>query len=194
MASFIQSQPLSDRYSLALQKAFEWHCKSDKGFQVRKQGTPYIAHLMSVSALILEHGGSEDEAIAGLLHDAVEDVDIELSEIAELFGDRVAQLVDLVTEDKAQPKEQRKQAYLDRLRASGDRGAQLVAAADKLHNLRCYAQQPHLQTTAVRNFYRSVILELDDWYSWGNIAIQPMRAEIMELHEKLWADVPAYWG
>jgi len=194
MANFVQEQVLSDRYSLALQKAFEWHCKSGKGFQVRKQGTPYIAHLMSVSSLILEHGGSEDEAIAGLLHDAVEDVGVELSEIAGLFGDGVAQLVSLVTEDDSVPTSDRKQAYLERLRVSGDCGAQLVAVADKLHNLRCYSQQPHLQTDAVRDFYRSVIDQMDDWHRWGNRAIEPMRAEILELHEKLWADVPAYWG
>jgi GTP pyrophosphokinase len=108
--------------------------------QLRK-GTdiPYIAHLLSVAALVLEHGGDEDLAVAGLLHDAVEDCGAEHEAvIAERFGDRVAAVVRDCTDADTFPKppwQARKQAYLEHLEvASGD--ALLVSACDKLHNAR----------------------------------------------------------
>ena len=63
----------------------------------RRKGTgiPYIAHVMAVAALVLEHGGDEDEAIAALLHDAAEDAGGEamLAEIRAQFGDAVGDIV-----------------------------------------------------------------------------------------------------
>lgn len=111
---------------------------------VRKAtATPYVAHLLSVAALVLEHGGDEDLAVAALLHDAAEDhggwpmVD----QIRAGFGDRVADLVvacsDSLVEDadaKA-PWWERKTAYLERL-AGEPYDVLVVSAADKLHNLR----------------------------------------------------------
>ena len=72
---------LTKRFDEALVFASQVH-----NDQLRK-GTkiPYIAHLLSVTALVLEHGGSEDEAIAALLHDAVEDCGVEVKEISGRF-------------------------------------------------------------------------------------------------------------
>lgn len=130
---------LTSRFVDALSHAFELHQE-----QFRKQTEiPYISHLMSVSALVLEDGGSEDEAIAALLHDAVEDQGgaRTLEEIRQRFGAQVAQIVeacsDSVTDDPATkaPWVERKRAYLDHVEHKSS-GALRVTAADKLHNAR----------------------------------------------------------
>jgi (p)ppGpp synthase/HD superfamily hydrolase len=82
---------LTDRFDRALLYATHVH-----GGQVRKETTiPYIAHLLAVAATVLEYGGSEDMAIAGLLHDAAEDQGGEprLADIRNRFGDRVTDIV-----------------------------------------------------------------------------------------------------
>jgi len=109
--------------------------------QTRK-GTdiPYVGHLLGVASLVIEDGGSEDEAIAGLLHDAVEDQGgaPRLEDIRTRFGERVATLVAGCTDADTTPKppwRQRKEAYLAHLRkATAD--VLRVSAADKLYNAR----------------------------------------------------------
>ena len=109
--------------------------------QLRK-GTniPYIAHLLSVSALVLEAGGDEDLAIAALLHDAVEDQGGKetLDLIEKKFGERVANIVKDCSDTMITPKppwRQRKEAYLEHLIGASD-DVRLVSLADKLHNAR----------------------------------------------------------
>jgi (p)ppGpp synthase/HD superfamily hydrolase len=127
---------LGVRFQQALVFAAQLHER-----QVRKaSAVPYIAHLLAVAALVLEHGGDEDEAIAALLHDAVEDQGgLETrAQIARQFGERVTKIVDGCTDAVVIPKppwEPRKQAYLEHLRLA-ERSVLLVAAADKLHNAR----------------------------------------------------------
>jgi len=127
---------LTDRYDLALVYSRHVHAK-----QVRK-GTriPYVAHLMSVSALVLEDGGDEDEAIAGLLHDAVEDQGGtgQLAEIRREFGARVADIVDGCTDTDVDPKppwRPRKESYMWHL-SEATPSVVRVSLADKLHNAR----------------------------------------------------------
>ncbi|MBS0561028.1 MAG: HD domain-containing protein, partial [Proteobacteria bacterium] len=107
----------------------------------RRKGTaiPYLAHLLAVSAIVLEYGGDEDQAIAGLLHDVIEDCGAEHeAAIRTRFGDRVASIVRGCTDADIQPKppwQERKEAYLAHLgEAAVD--VLLVSAADKLHNSR----------------------------------------------------------
>lgn len=132
-------QLLSRRFTLAFDLAFGLHHN-----QPRK-GTPvpYISHLMAVCSLVLDSGGDEDQAIAALLHDAVEDQGglATLATIRQLFGDRVANAVescsDSTTSDPAQklPWRERKEKYLAHLKdANAD--ALIVGVADKLHNAR----------------------------------------------------------
>ncbi len=109
--------------------------------QVRK-GTeiPYISHLLGVASLVFEYGGDEDTAIAGLLHDAVEDQGgaATLERIREEFGERVAGIVGACTDSMTEPKppwRERKQAYLARIPGKSY-AARLVSAADKLYNAR----------------------------------------------------------
>jgi (p)ppGpp synthase/HD superfamily hydrolase len=132
---------LTGRFQRAVAVACEVHAA-----QLRK-GTriPYLAHLLSVAALVLEHGGGEDAAIGGLLHDAVEDsgdgTQME-RRIREEFGDRVAGIVLGCSDAVAvpgQPKppwRDRKVAYLGRLAGEDDPDVLLVSACDKLHNAR----------------------------------------------------------
>src|SRR3954452_23599343 len=134
---------LGTRFDDALHFAFERH-----RFHVRKGSrVPYLSHLMSVSALVLEHGGSEDQAIAGLLHDAVEDArkgqgrEV-LEDIGKRFGDSVGEMVaacsDSLNDDERgkAPWRERKQEYVAALGDPSKKpdDALLVAAADKTHN------------------------------------------------------------
>lgn len=104
----------------------------------RRKGTdiPYIAHLMQVAGLVMENGGGDDEAIAALLHDVMEDQDVTEQELARLFGPEVAQIVagcsDSASTDKA-PWRERKEAYIAHI-TDAPRSVRLVSSCDKLHN------------------------------------------------------------
>lgn len=130
---------LSSRFAGALTYANDLHAG-----QVRKaSSTPYIAHLLAVTAIVLEHEGSEDEAIAALLHDAVEDQGgaATRAEISRRFGEAVALVVDGCTDTDREPKppwRERKTAFIARL-ATASPQVRLVVAADKLHNARAVA-------------------------------------------------------
>ena len=126
----------SPRYDAALTFAARAHRN-----QVRK-GTdiPYIAHAVHVSILLIRYGFDEDLAIAGLLHDVVEDCDVPIERVAAEFGENVARLVAAVSEQKAVdgvelPWEQRKEHKLAHLHTGGPDVAALKAA-DALHNAR----------------------------------------------------------
>jgi (p)ppGpp synthase/HD superfamily hydrolase len=125
---------LTKRYDEAFRYAHERHdTQTRKGTSV-----PYISHLMIVSALVVENGGSEDQAIGALLHDAAEDQGgaKTLDEIRNRFGDTVAEIVSGCTDSWDEPKPEwrpRKEAYLAKLAAKPPRSL-LVSLADKTHN------------------------------------------------------------
>lgn len=127
---------LSSRFEEALTYAFRLH----KG-QVRKgSGVPYLSHLLAVAALVLEYGGDEDQAIAALLHDAVEDQGglPTLDDIRSRFGARVAGMVEACSDSFETPKppwRERKERYIARLPEKLP-DARLVSLADKVHNAR----------------------------------------------------------
>lgn len=127
---------LSERFEDALAFAARLHARQRR----KGSGTPYVAHLIGVCSLVLEAGGDEDQAIAGLLHDAVEDQGgpptLEL--IRERYGAEVARIVAGCTDADTIPKppwRERKQRYLAHLRES-DARTRLVSCADKLYNAR----------------------------------------------------------
>jgi (p)ppGpp synthase/HD superfamily hydrolase len=100
--------------------------------------SPYVGHLLGVTAIVLENGGGENEAIAALLHDAVEDQGgaATRAEILSRFGSSVTEIVDGCTEDRIDRSlahRQRKQKHLESIRNASPSVA-LVYAADKLHN------------------------------------------------------------
>jgi len=127
---------LSEKFEEALVYATQAH-----GNQMRKKtGIPFVAHILGVTAIALEYGASETEAISALLHDTVEDCGgaDRLRDIREKFGDDVAGIVDGCTDTYETPKPpwlERKRAYIEHLKDS-DSSTRLVSASDKLHNTR----------------------------------------------------------
>jgi GTP pyrophosphokinase len=127
---------LSSRFTDAFAYARELHAE-----QMRKgTAVPYLAHLMHVAAVVIEHGGTEDEAIAALLHDAVEDQGgpPTLRAIIERFGEDVGAIVSGCSDTDVVPKppwRERKERYIAHVRTTA-RSVRLVSAADKLHNAR----------------------------------------------------------
>jgi (p)ppGpp synthase/HD superfamily hydrolase len=135
---------LSPRFSEAFQLAADLHAtKLRKGTTI-----PYIAHLLGVTSIVFHYGASEDEGIAALLHDAIEDAPRDRPEgverdaawvrqrIASRFGEPVLAIVEGCTDADVSPKppwHQRKETYVERVRTESA-SVVLVSAADKLHN------------------------------------------------------------
>lgn len=167
---------LTARFETALVYATQLHAQ-----QLRKgSAVPYISHLLSVAALVLEDGGDEDQAIAALLHDAVEDRGgaKTLEAIRYQFGERVANIVDGCTETDIMPKppwRDRKLQYLEKLRHAPAEVLR-VSMADKLHNARSILADWHQHGNAIWSkfkgakegtlwFYRA---SLDIYHSTGS--------------------------
>ena len=140
---------LTDRFSRAVDYARIAHAA-----QLRKgSDIAYIHHLLGVASLVIEFGGSEDQAIAGLLHDTLEDCGAAHEALIRAqFGDTVADIVLACTDGTAEGKARhtdveakrldwlaRKQAYLAHLQTAGEQ-ILLVSACDKLHNARAITQ------------------------------------------------------
>jgi (p)ppGpp synthase/HD superfamily hydrolase len=127
---------LSRQFEKALTYATRIH-----GGQLRKKTRiPYIAHILGVAAIAMEYGANETEAIAALLHDAVEDCGgaKRLRDIERQFGKEVARIVEGCTDTDQTPKPpwlERKKAYLTHVRYAS-MPTKLVSASDKLHNVR----------------------------------------------------------
>ena len=127
--------PLTRRFEEAVTYALHVH----EGHYRKETSIPYVSHLLAVCSRVLEDGGSEDEAIAGLLHDAVEDAGGQgrLRAIRARFGERVAAIVagcSDTDEDPKPPWRERKERYIRHLRAEADVSTLRVSLADKLHN------------------------------------------------------------
>lgn len=131
---------VSERFVTALTRAVEIH-----GDQLRKRTEadpeiPYVAHLLNVCGLVLQDGGSEDEAIAALLHDAAEDRggEARLAEIEREFGSVVSRIVAECSDTFETPKppwRERKESYIAHLRDASIEAIR-VSVADKLDNAR----------------------------------------------------------
>jgi (p)ppGpp synthase/HD superfamily hydrolase len=125
---------LTARFDTALAYASSLHRE-----QIRKgSGIPYVSHLLAVAAIALENGADEDQAIAALLHDAVEDQGglAQLEAIRARFGEDVAQIVADCTDAHEEPKPDwrpRKEAYVASLAHKPARSL-AVSLADKTHN------------------------------------------------------------
>lgn len=154
--------------------AFDFAAREHQ-YQLRKSTEiPYISHLMSVSALILENGGDEDQAIAGLLHDVIEDAEpstripIIRSEISRLFGSKVSEIVEDCTDGLPDlnglkpPWKPRKEAYISNLESKTN-DTLLVSCCDKLHNARAILSD--LKTVGVSVFDRFTATQEETiWY------------------------------
>jgi (p)ppGpp synthase/HD superfamily hydrolase len=126
--------------SNAFENALVYAAQLHAGQKRKGSDTPYISHLLAVTAIALDHGSTENEAIAALLHDAVEDQGGQetLEEIRRRFGDQVAEVVAACSDTDESPKPPwrvRKEEFVERLRTEPS-SVRLVVAADKLHNVR----------------------------------------------------------
>ena len=167
---------MTGRFALALERARQIH-----GAQTRRGAAiPYVAHLLGVAALVLNDGGSEDEAIAALLHDTVEDhgARITFTDIARDFGENIARIVEACTEPPAGANagwRAQKALYVEHIRKA-PKEAQRVILADKLENA------------------RYVEFCLDRWGDvyWSRFAA-PTAADMRWYHERL-RDALAPWN
>ncbi len=201
---------LSPRFASAVEWAVELH-----GEQTRTgTSVPYVAHVLEVAALVLHDGGTESEAIAGLLHDAIEDAGVKPKQIRRRFGRKVARIVkacsetldgELPTKSKA-PRDAstwraRKQETIDHLCDLDVPAAVLrVKAADSLANARAIVADLRRQGPEVwQRFHAGAVEQL--WYYRSLTVIlvrrhpgllsDELRATVTEMEElsRWWFDV-----
>ena len=127
----------SAAYSTRFDEAMALAVSSFRPITRKGSGVPYITHLLSVTALVGEHGGDEDQLIAAVLHDWIEDIPgATAEELERRFGARVARMVVALSDCVGHPKppwRDRKEAYLAHL-IHEPAEVKLISCADKLHN------------------------------------------------------------
>jgi (p)ppGpp synthase/HD superfamily hydrolase len=190
---------LTSRFHEAAKYASELHAR-----QARKGGQiPYISHLFAVAGIVLEHGGTEDEAIAALLHDGPEDQGglATLAHIRSAFGDEVARIVEACSDSlvdtsqngaRKEPWAARKARYVAHLREA-DASTLLVSAADKLHNARSIQGDHHAgqdvfaRFSAPRDAVIANYFAMIDAYENGAADVRraPIVAELRSIVERL---------
>lgn len=159
----------------AAEYAHRWHATQTRN----KTQIPYVSHLIQVAGLVLEHGGDPDQAIAGFLHDALEDAPDpdegarRREQIADVFGPGVLEIVEDCTDteadesrEKKRPWRERKQRYLAHLATVSDR-SRLVAACDKRHNLHAIVWDVKTHGDSVFGRFKSSSPEDQVWYFNG---------------------------
>jgi (p)ppGpp synthase/HD superfamily hydrolase len=160
---------LSLRFDHAVRFAHEIHrYQTKKGSRV-----PYIAHVLGVTAIVLEYGGTEDQAIAALLHDALEDADPEPwptsaleKQIETRFGPDVLAIVRDCTDTTERPKPNwlsRKLQYVQHV-AKAPEASLLVSAADKLYNVRAIARDYDLVGDEVWSRFKATKPQILGYY------------------------------
>ncbi len=159
-----RSWPLTRRFDEALVYAAHLH----EGTFRKGTSIPYVSHLLAVCARVLEDGGTEDEAIAALLHDAVEDAGGKerLVAIRARFGERVAAIVAGCSDSDRSPKppwRERKERYIRHLRTEADASTLRVSLADKLHNARAILRDHRAMGEAIWDRFNAVASE-QLWY------------------------------
>jgi (p)ppGpp synthase/HD superfamily hydrolase len=128
------------RYSERLLRALDVAARMHAGQSRKGTDVPYLSHLLGACAIAFEHGANEDQAIAALLHDAIEDVEPaeQARAVVATFGPEVLRIVLACSDGEAGNKgawRERKEAYIARI-ATEDAPVLLVSASDKLHNAR----------------------------------------------------------
>jgi (p)ppGpp synthase/HD superfamily hydrolase len=183
---------LTARFDAALAYASALH----RTQQRKGTGIPYVSHLLAVAAIALENGADEDQAIAALLHDAVEDQGglAQLEQIRARFGDDVAAMVADCTDAHEKPKpasHPRKEAYIASLAQKPARSL-AVSLADKTHNasainadLRAHGQQVWERFTGAKAgtlWYYRALAEAFRQHAPG-IAAERFAREVAEMEE-----------
>jgi (p)ppGpp synthase/HD superfamily hydrolase len=128
-------------YSALYEEALRLAARAHRDQMRKTGGVPYVTHPVHVSMILARYGFSEEVLAAALLHDVVEDQDVTLDEIEEQFGAHVAEIVDVLTEQKLdgegnrRPWEIRKREAVAHMRQASEEAA-AVKVADTIHNAR----------------------------------------------------------
>ncbi len=123
-----------------IDKAIKFASRAHLGQFRKASDIPYISHPFAVALLLQEAGASNEQIMAGILHDVVEDTDCTLEELERTFGTKVAELVQACSEyDSSAPWESRKLHTHNFLKTAPEE-VLLIVCADKLHNLRCIVE------------------------------------------------------
>ena len=141
-----------------LDRAILFAVKAHSGTERRGKGYPYVVHPLEAVAIVATMTNDQDLLAAAALHDTVEDTDVTIEQIRAEFGDRVAALVAVESDEMPMdvPEEDtwhaRKQASIDRI-ANAGRDAKMVALGDKLSNMRAIARDYAVQGDAIWNLF-----------------------------------------
>jgi (p)ppGpp synthase/HD superfamily hydrolase len=139
--------PYSYDFERALQHAAQLHRRQHR----KGSDVPYVTHLLGVAAIAGEYGGTEEEVIGALLHDALEDTPVTTEDLQGWYGDEIAKIVEGCSDTDVIPKPpwlERKKAYVEHI-GNAPRSVRLVSAADKLHNARMVLKDLRAEGEAV---------------------------------------------
>lgn len=182
-------------YSHRLDQALAFVADAFRHTRRKGSGAPYLTHLLAVTALVGEHGGDEDQMVAALLHDYLEDIEGgSAEEIERLFGARVTGFVLALSDTTSRPKpawRERKWRYVQELaRETAD--LKLISSADKLHNARSVVNDQRRTGDAVFGrfnasraqtlwYYRAVVAALG--HGFDHAILDELRETVASMHE-----------
>ncbi|MFK7999852.1 MAG: HD domain-containing protein [Polyangiales bacterium] len=185
----------SPQYSPRLDQAIALATDAFRPVIRKGSGVPYLTHLLQVLVTVGEHHGDEDQMIAAVLHDYLEDIESGSGEKLETkFGPRVRRLVEALSDTTVLPKppwKERKVEYLAHLKeAPAD--VKLISAADKLHNARSILRDHRTVGEEIWErfsapkegtlwYYASVVTSLST--GWSHPLLEELRRSVDELHQ-----------
>lgn len=183
-------------YSRRLDEAIALATDAFRGVERKGSGVPFLSHLLQVMVYVAEGGGDEDQLIAAVLHDYLEDIDgSSADELAAKFGPRVASMVESLSDTVTRPKppwKSRKLRYLAHLRTATSE-VKLICCADKLHNaqslrrdLRTVGDPLWTRFNASRDqtlwYYQEVVDALG--HQWEHALLVRLRGEVAALMDE----------
>ena len=165
-----------------LDRAIVFAVRAHSGTERRGKGIPYIVHPLEAMEIVATMTPDQELLAAAALHDTVEDTDVTIAQIQTEFGDRVAELVAMESDEPHQSRDSienwraRKQAAIDRL-ARASRDAKIVALGDKLSNMRAIARDYVEQGDNLWNLFHAKDRKDHEWHYRG------LAASLRELQE-----------
>lgn len=175
-------------------KAAQFAIEAHRGAERRGKGFPYIIHPMEAASIVATVTNDPEMLAAAVLHDTVEDTDVTIEQIEELFGPRVAHLVNIETAKKGSSWRARREVQIERFRQA-DRDSQIVALGDKLSNLRAIALDYHSMGDALWRRFNAPEGKKDiEWYyrslaaALSNLADTFPYQEFLSLVEKTFSE------
>jgi guanosine-3',5'-bis(diphosphate) 3'-pyrophosphohydrolase len=132
-----------------------------------KVASPYINHPIGLANVLCQEGGLTDDVVlaAAILHDTLEDTETTLAELRESFGEKIASIVEEVTDDKNLPKAERKRLQIEHASAIS-REAKLVKLADKICNVQDVAEHPPAKWDITRR---------REYFEWAKAVVDGLR-------------------